>query len=157
MEDIVDINGKLLDQSPAYDKLLNAEVALQLGEKMATGKVTRRAVGPDGTVAGTYDDNPYLNSVVYEIEFPDGQVKEYVANVIAENMLTQVDSKGFAVTMMEGIIDYKRDEATAVPKSDKYVETKRGHRRLQKTTAGWKLLVLWADGSESWISLADMK
>jgi hypothetical protein len=24
-----------------------------------------------------YDDNPMLNSVIYDIEFPDGQTKEY--------------------------------------------------------------------------------
>ena len=55
-----------------------------------------------------------LNSVVYEVEFPDGQVKEYSANTIAENMLTQVDSDGFTTTLMDGIVDYKKDPATAV-------------------------------------------
>ena len=38
--------------------------------------------------------------------------------VIAENMLTQVDSDGFTLTMMDGIIDYERDDAVAIPKSD---------------------------------------
>jgi hypothetical protein len=28
---------------------------------------------------------------------------------------------------------------------------------LRKTTVGWKLLVKWADGSESWILLKDLK
>ena len=157
VEDVVDTNGRLLNQNPAYDKLINAEVALQLGESMATGKVTQRAIGPDGRVVGSYDDNPYLNSVIYEVEFPDGQVKEYAANIIAENMLTQVDSDGFSTSLMEGIVDYKKDEATAVPKSDQYVVTRRGQRKLRKTTIGWKLLVKWADGSESWIPLKDMK
>ena len=39
------------------------------------------------------------------MEFPDGQVKEYAANIIAENMLTQVDSD----TLMEAIVDHQRD------------------------------------------------
>ena len=56
-------------------------------------------------MAGTYDDNPFLNTIIYEVEFPDGQVKDYAANVIAENMLTQVDSDGFTLSMMDGIID----------------------------------------------------
>jgi hypothetical protein len=93
---------------------------------MSIGKVSQRAIGPDGRTVGSYDDNPYLNSVVYEVEFPDGQVKEYAANVIAENMLTQVDLEGYSITMMEGIVDYKKDEATAVPKSEKYLVTRRG-------------------------------
>ena len=119
IEDTVDINGKLLNQSPAYDKILHSEVSLQLGENMSVGKVTKRALGPDGIVAGTYDENPCLNTMIYEVEFPDGTLKEYAANVIAENMLTQVDSDGFSLTMLEGIIDYRKDESQAVSKADK--------------------------------------
>ena len=157
IEDTVDNNGKLLNQQPAYDRILNSEVSLQIGEEMSVGKVTRRALGPDGTIAGTYDTNPYLNSMIYEVEFPDGQIREYAANVIAENMLTQVDSDGFSTTMLEAIIDYRKDEATAVPKADMYVVTSRGQKKLRKTTIGWSLLVKWADQSESWIPLKDLK
>jgi len=98
-----------------------------------------------------------LNSIVYDVEFPDGTVKEYSANIIAENMLTQVDSDGFTMTMMEGIIDHKKDTDVAVSKSDMYVVTRRGQKRLRKTTCGWKLLVRWKDGSESWTHLKDLK
>ena len=72
-------------------------------------------------------------------------------------MLTQVDSDGFTMTMMEGIIDHKRDADVAVSKAEMYVITSRGQRRLRKTTCGWKLLVRWKDGSESWIHLKDIK
>ena len=41
-------------------------------------------------MSGTYDNNPYLNSIIYYVEFPDGQVKEFTANIIAENMLTHL-------------------------------------------------------------------
>ena len=157
IEDTVDANGKLLNQQPAYDMLLNAEVRLNLGDDIAHGTVKRRAAGADGKAIGTYDDNPMLNTMVYEIEFPDGQVKEYSANIIAENMLTQVDSKGFTITMMEGIVDYRKDEATAVSKADGFVVTRRGQKRRRVTTQGWKLLVKWKDGSEQWIALKDMK
>jgi hypothetical protein len=157
IEDMVDANGKLLNQQPAYDKILNSEVSLQLGESMTVGKVTKRAIGPDGTVAGTYDENPCLNTMIYEVEFPDGQLKEYAANVIAENMLTQVDSDGYSLTMMEAITDYRKDEAVAVPKIDSYLTTTSGQKRRRKTTVGWSLLVKWADKSESWIPLKDLK
>ena len=73
---------------------------------MATGVVTKRAIGPDGKTGGKYDDNPFLNSMIYEVEFPDGQVKEYAANVIAENMLTQVDAEGYLTMMLKNIIDF---------------------------------------------------
>jgi hypothetical protein len=157
VEDTVDSNGRLLEQQPMYDRLINAEVQLQLGDEMCSGKVVRQSLGPDGRTAGMYDDNPMLNSVIYDIEFPDGQTKEYAANTIAENMLTQVDCDGYSTTLMQGIIDFKKDEATAISKADKWVVTARGQRRLRISTAGWKLLIQWKDGSETWIPLKDMK
>lgn len=72
-------------------------------------------------------------------------------------MLTQVDSDGYSLTMMNGIVDYKKDNDVAVHKDDMYVQTRCGQRRLRKTTQGWKLLVKWADDSESWIALKDLK
>jgi hypothetical protein len=157
IEDTVDANGKLLNQQPVYDKILQSEVSLHLGEGMTVGKVTKRALGPDGTVTGAYDENPMLNTIMYEVEFPDGQLKEYAANVIAKNMLTQVDSDGFSLTMMEAIIDHRKDETVAVPMADKYLTTPSGQKRLQKTTVGWSLLVKWADDSKTWIPLKDLK
>jgi hypothetical protein len=155
---MVDANGKLLNQQPAHDKILHSEVSLQLGESMAVGTATKRALGLDGIVAGTYDENPCLNTMISEVEFPDGQLKEYAANVIAENMLTQADSDGYSLTMMEAITDHRKDESVAVPMIDKHlVVTPSGQKRLRKTAVGWSLLVKWADGSESWIRLKDLK
>ena len=50
IEDSVDHNGWLFNQHPAYDRLLNAEVQLLLGEEYIMGKVRRRALGPDGNI-----------------------------------------------------------------------------------------------------------
>eukprot|EP00957_Ditylum_brightwellii_P074774 5682430-Ditylum_brightwellii.AAC.1 len=49
IKDSVDATGQLLNTMPAYDQLLNAEVSLQLGDEARVGKVTQRAIGPDGT------------------------------------------------------------------------------------------------------------
>ena len=97
-EDIRDATGKQLNQNPAYDRIINSEVALQIDSEMKKGKVVRHAAGPDGKVMGTYDDNLILNTVLYEVKFLDGQVREYTANVMAENMITQVDADGFTLT-----------------------------------------------------------
>ena len=68
---------------------------IQNGNEMAMGKVVRQSLDADGRTAGTYHDNPFLNTVTYNVEFSDGQVKEYGANIIAKNMLTQVDLDGY--------------------------------------------------------------
>jgi hypothetical protein len=73
---------------------------------MTIGRATKRALSPNRTVAGAYDENPCLNAMIHKVEFPDRQLKDYAANVIAENMLTQVDSDGHSLTMMEAIIDH---------------------------------------------------
>ena len=51
-------------QQPAYDRIINAEVLLQHGEKVQTGRVIQRSIGAEGTVLGSYDDNPLLNSII---------------------------------------------------------------------------------------------
>ena len=157
VEDTVDANVRLMCQQPAYDRIINAEVLLQHGEKVQTGRAIQRSIGAEGTVLGSYDDNPLLNSIIYDVEFDDGTIKEYSANVIAENMLSQVDSEGFSTTIMGAIIDHKKDESTAISKEDMYVVTRRGQRKLRKTTCGWKLLIKWKDETESWVPLKDLK
>eukprot|EP00957_Ditylum_brightwellii_P007271 552840-Ditylum_brightwellii.AAC.1 len=77
MEETVDANGTLIDQQPAYNKIINTKMQLHHQDHITT--------------AGSYHDNPMLNSTIYKVEFPDREVKEYATNVIAENMLTQVD------------------------------------------------------------------
>ena len=117
----------------------------------------QQSIGPNGIIAGEYNDNPILNSIIYDVEFPDGTIKEYSVNVIAENMLTQVDSDGFTMTMLGDIIAHKKDAAKAISKDDMFVTTRRGNRCKRITTCGWQLLVQWKDGSESWIYLKDLK
>ena len=123
IEDSVDSQGTLMNQLPAYDRLLNTEILVQAEEGHVSGKVTKRVFSPDGKVAGKYDDNPYLNSIMYEVELADGRIKEYGANIIAENMRTQEDYDGFSLSLMKGIIDYKHDDSVAIPKMDKYITT----------------------------------
>ena len=156
-EDILDSTGRILEQQPAFDKIMNAEVMIQNGDEMAMGKVARRSLDADGRTTGTYHDNPFLNTITYNVEFPNGQVKEYGANIIAENMLTQVDSDGYSLSLMDSIIDHQRDPSQAILMEDKHLMTKSGQKRLRKTTKGWKLLIKWKDKSKAWINLADMK
>ena len=156
-EDILGSTGRILEQQSAFNKIINAEVMIQNGDEMAMGKVARRSLDADGRTTGTYHDNPLLNTITYDVEFPNGQVKEYGANIIAENMLTQVGSDGYSLSLMDLIIDHQRDPSQAIPMEDKHITTKSGQKRLRKTTKGWKLLIKRKDKSKAWINLADMK
>ena len=156
-EDILDSTGRILEQQPAFNKIINAEVMIQNGNEMSMGKVARQSLDTDGRTTGTYHDNPFLNTVTYDIELSDGQVKEYGANIIAENMLTQVNSDGYSLSLMDSIVDHCKDPSETIPVEEKYIATKSGQRRLHKTMKGWELLIKWKDKSKVWIKLTDMK
>eukprot|EP00957_Ditylum_brightwellii_P117771 8984749-Ditylum_brightwellii.AAC.1 len=64
MEETVDATGTLIDQQTSYHKIINAEVQLLHQDHITTGKVKRRVLGSNGRTAGSYYDNPILNSTV---------------------------------------------------------------------------------------------
>ena len=123
---------------------------------MRNAKVIGRAKDSDGAIIGSYDDNPFLNTLVYNVQFPDGEVKEYAANVIAENMYSQVDTDGYRYQLLDSIVDHRKN-GRALDQEDMYITTKKGHRRMRETTAGWDLLVQWRNGSQEWIPLKVIK
>ena len=155
-EDPVDNAGKPICEQPFYDRLIHAEVCLPKGELNHRARVVGRAKDRHDKPIGTYNDNPYLNSIVYDVEFPDGMVKQYAANTIAENILNQVDSEGYMYNLLDAIIDHRTD-GNAITRENMYVVTKRGRRRQRRSTIGWKLLVLWKDGTKQWIPLHIVK
>jgi hypothetical protein len=140
------------------DALINAEVSLHQGEDAVPvqAKVLRHLVDEHGNVIGNANINPILNTIMYEVEFPDGEVRPYAANVIADNIYSQVDNDGRRSFIFDSIIDYSRDAKYAVKKADKYIIVN-GRKSCRRTTAGWKLLVLMKDGSEQWVPLKDLK
>ena len=155
-EDPLDESGTPIFENSFGDTLINAEVLLPQGEELQKARVRKRVIGTDGNEIGEYDSNPLLNTLVYEVEFPDGTIRDYGANVIAENLYSQLDPDGYRQQIMDCILEHSKDD-TAVAKADKYAVTKGGLKRLRKTTIGWKMLVCWTDENEEWIPLKKLK
>ena len=44
----------------------------------------------------TFNENPLLNTLLYECEFNDGTTTEYAANKIASNIFLESDADGFS-------------------------------------------------------------
>ena len=105
---------------------------------------------------GQHHKNILVNTLVYDIEFPNCDVRKYAANIIAVNLLAQVDPEGFCTNAFEEILDHKRD-GTAVPMSGKYFKTKQGRQTQRKTTVGWALQIKWKNVSKQWVRLKDLK
>ena len=51
-EDILNSTGRILEQQPASDKIINTEVMIQNGNKMSMGKVARQSLDADGRIQG---------------------------------------------------------------------------------------------------------
>ena len=117
--------------------------------------VTKRARGADGRPIGQQDDNPFLDTHMYEVRMLDGSSRELTYNVIAENLFSQCDSEGRQYQLISEISDHQSDDI-AINKGDEWVDTKAG-KRQKIPTRGWYFLVKWKDGSADWIDLKDMK
>ena len=122
---------------------------------MSLETVISRKRDKHGNPIGRHNSNPILDTRTYEVEFPDREALEYSANIIAENLYSQVDEEGRQQVMLDEIVDHKTDE-TALKPDQAYI-VQNGKKHVRKTTKGWKLCVQWKDGSTSWEPLADMK
>ena len=150
-----DISNPIFEHSGS-DTFVNAEVLLPLGEDLKKAKVCGRHVGDTGQMTVEYNINPLLNSILYDVDFGDGAIKQYTANTIAQNIHSMVDKDGRAQLVLDSIMDHAKDDR-AIDKADKYIITGKGRKRLRKTTIGWKILVRWKDGREQWVLLKLMK
>ena len=146
--DAVDARGSSINQQSVADLLMNAEVLLPQGEAQQMAKVVRRSIERYGNIIGDLDKTPILHSLVYDIEFTDSTVKQYAANFIAENLLSQVDTNVYHSQYLDKILVHEK-MGNALSSKDSNVTTKRGIRKLRKTTIGWKFLCEFKDGSNT--------
>jgi len=139
-----------------FDGYLTAEVNMPRNGEYLRAKVVARVQDPNGLPKGKAHFNPILDSREYEVEFDDGTRETYTANLIAENMYSQIDDEGRQFQLMKEIVDHETDRS-AILKDDGFFEDNRGRRRPKQTTRGWKLLVEWKDQTTSWVPLKDLK
>ena len=119
-------------------------------------KVLRKSVDENGHVIGVHNENPLLNTLVYDVKFPYGEVKKYADNLIAENVPSQVDPNGYYINSIEAILNHNRD-GTAVHMADNFLKTKQGKLAQQHTTVGWSFLIKWKNGPKEWVHLKVLK
>ena len=108
-----------------------------------------------GNLIGERNDNPILDTCIYQVEHLDGRVEEYVTNMIAELLMSNVDDKWYDVGWIDEIVDHrKRDMALSTLEGFVISGTT---RKPVITTKGWDIQVKWKDGSLDWLSLSQVK
>ena len=130
-----------------YDQYLQMELALPQGDSLEPrlAKVTKRLKDANGIPIGTADQNPLLDTRMYEVEFADGEKASLVANYIAENLFAQIDNEGNWQVLINEIIDYQTN-GTELKQQDAFITTKMGTKRRQETTKGWEPCHLYIYG-----------
>ncbi len=149
------------DRSPTEygidDPYLGMELGLNQGEDgLRRARVKRRAVDKEGKPIGVPNNNPILDGRVYEVEYMDGTIEAITANIIAENLLAQVDENGQRHILLDEIEQHRKNE-DAVSREQGTYTTKNGLKKKVRTTKGWQLHVRWKDGSSNWVALKDLK
>jgi len=90
------------DEFPEYDKYINAEVILPRdGERFQSARVVRRSTNADGSSIGTSNNNPILDTRIYEVMFNDGSTQEYAANRIALTMYDHINEEGYRTRLLD--------------------------------------------------------
>ena len=141
-----------------YDTYLNMELVLPQGDSLEPRleRVTKRLKDANGIPIGTADDNPLLDTRMYEVEYLDGEHASLSANHIAENPFTPVDDEGNRQVLMKEIIDYCTN-GQEVKQQDAFIKMRTGTKRRRETTKGWEILIKWKDDSMNWVALKDVK
>ena len=113
-------------------------------------------MNPEGRVIDHANDNRLLNTLLYDVEFPVGNIKKYAANITAKNVLVNCDSEGFYSSQMSCIVDHKCD-GSSVPTEEKYTKSKNDQMKLRQTAVGWSFNIKWKDGTSDWVPLKILK
>ena len=80
-------------------------------------RVTKRLRDHRGNPIGTANDNPILNTRMYEVVFDDSHKLSMAANLIAENMLAQLDEEGYSLAVVKAIVNHKMDPYITIDKA----------------------------------------
>ena len=132
------------------------KLSLPHGGEQLEGRFVSRKRDSSGNLIRTHNHNPSQDTREYNAEFGNGDYGSYAANTIIENLHAQVDDYGQALSLLQGIINFRITD-TAIPKSRGWTTLPSGVRKRKVATKGVDLEVEYADGSTSWVPLKDLK
>ena len=89
---------------------------------------------------------------MYQVCCDGGNVKEYITNIISDNIYSQVDRKYMNQLNILEIVD-QRICGTVVIGDKKLLNNSYYNRHRRNTTKIWDLLVMWNNSTSSWEQL----
>ena len=116
----------------------------------------KRLKDANGIPIGVDNYNSTLESRIYEVENRNVYVAAMAANIIDENLFTQVDQEGNIFVLIKSIIN-RRTDGTQTLQHYKFVITNSGTKQIKNTTKGWEVCIQWNYGSTAWKKLKYIK
>ena len=130
----------ILDQDDidmTSDEYINTQLALPRGNdnEMQFATVKHRVLGENNLPIGKPNANPILDSRQYQVDYLDDTLEILSANIIAENLLSQVDSEGHINCLLDEIVDHRCDN-NAMSSNDNMYQDKNDITHQRYTTKG---------------------
>ena len=127
-----------------FDLYINMEVGLSRlnGDNLYHATFIQRVIGNDGKPLEIGTSNPITDTRIYEVYYIYVTVKTLASDVIAENLLSQVDQEGHHYLLIDEIIDHRKTPES-VEQKDAFDSTHNGNLKWQETTKGWELCFQW--------------
>ena len=101
--DEADLHGE------GYDEYVGAQIQVEMGGEQMFGTVEKRQKGLDGKPVGKFNRNPKFDTRTYQVSFPGGVIQEYTANLVAENLYSQLDTEGKRYVVIQEIVGHRKN------------------------------------------------
>ena len=135
-----------------FDRYVGAKIreVTEAGNRFGVVKGRKRD-RESGNFIGTYHENQFVDTSLYDVEWDDGSTDAYRANQIVEAMMSNVDADGNTLIHLKEIIDHRRN-GHAVYGDDAYIWVN-GRKKPRRTTKGWQLCLELHGGGTEWVDL----
>ena len=118
------------------ETLMNMNVLLPRGEGYKQATISHRKRNSSGETIGRRNANPFLDTRVYEAEFPDGEGFAISANTTATILFNNCSYDGHNLMQFISLLDHKSD-MKSVQRDDAFVKRNVSKSERKKTTRGW--------------------
>lgn len=73
-------------------------------------KVIGQTLNPYGSIEGTYNHHLQLNTLTHNVQFPESENKAYFANIVAQNLMEQLQDNCFLTLQIDSIVNNGNDK-----------------------------------------------
>lgn len=93
-DEVTELEEEFIPDGDIYNEYLNTQVMMDIDDHRLKCVVVKRTLDQQGAPIGKRNNNPVLDTRVYNMKLPDGSIEQYTANTIAECLYADIDDAG---------------------------------------------------------------